>query len=119
VFGIALGFVIMSASDFILSSWISKVSSANDPVQFVCESLILFALAIWFTYCTLPQPVRKPVIMPASSTIYRWNEIASALGHTGTKVAVQRPANGFFLTDVEHVVEKVLAKNMGSRESET
>jgi hypothetical protein len=67
----------------------------------------------------LPEPARLPVVMPANSTIYRWNEIASALGHTGTQVAVQQPANGFFLTDVERVVEKVLARNLKDRESES
>jgi hypothetical protein len=81
--------------------------------------LILATLAIWMIYCILPEPVRRPILMPASSTIYRWNEIASALGHTGTRVAVQQPANSFFLSDVERVVEKVLARNMKGRESET
>jgi hypothetical protein len=56
--------------------------------------------------------------VPANSTIYRWNEIASALGHTGTQVAVVQPtSSSFFLTDVEKVVEKVLTRNL--RESET
>jgi hypothetical protein len=109
----------MSTGDFILASWISRIASFSDPLQFVYESSILVALAIWMIYCILPEPVRKPVLMPASSTIYRWNEIASALGHTGTKVAVQQPANNFFLSDVELVVEKVLARNMKGRESET
>jgi hypothetical protein len=118
-FGIALGFGLMSAGDFILASWISRIASLTDPLQFVYESLILVTLAVWTTYCILPEPVRKPVLMPASSTIYRWNEIASALGHTGTRVAVQQPANSFFLSDVERVVEKVLARNMKGRESET
>lgn len=118
-FGIALGFGIMSSADFILSSWISRVASLTDPLQFVYESLIIGTLAIWTVYCVAPEPARKPVLMPASSTIYRWNEIASALGHTGTKVAVQQPANSFFLSDVERVVEKVLARNMKGRESET
>jgi hypothetical protein len=67
----------------------------------------------------LPEPVRKPVVMPVNSTIYRWNEIASALGHTGTQVAVPQPANTFFLTDVENVVEKVLNRNLKRRESES
>jgi hypothetical protein len=76
-------------------------------------------LGIWITYCALPQTVRKPVMMPVSSTIFRWNEIASALGHTGTQIAVvQQPANSFFLTDVEKVVEKVLTRNLHGRESE-
>ena len=118
-FGIAVSFGIMSASDFILSSWIYRVTSANDPVQFICESLLLLALGIWMVYCFVPEPTPRPVLMPASSAIYRWNEIATALGHTGTKVAVQQPANSFFLSDVERVVEKVLARNMNGRESET
>jgi hypothetical protein len=118
-FGIALGFGILSSGDFIVASWISRVVSFNDPVQFVYESLILAALSIWMIYCILPEPVRRPILMPANSTIYRWNEIASALGHTGTRVAVQQPANSFFLSDVERVVEKVLARNMKGRESET
>jgi hypothetical protein len=62
--------------------------------------------------------VRRPLVMPANSTIYRWNEIASALGHPGTQVAVQ-PSNGFFLTDVEKVVEKVLSRSLNGRESES
>ena len=118
-FGIALGFGLMSSSDFILSSWISHAKSLADPVQIVVEALILATLAMWTAYCLLPEPPQRPVLMPADSTIYRWNEIASALGHTGTKVAVQQPANSFFLSDVERVVEKVLARNMNGRESET
>jgi len=118
-FGIALGFGIMSTSDFIVSSWISRVNSLTDPVQFIEESLILAALAMWVVYCVLPEPAPRPVLVAANSTIYRWNEIASALGHTGTKVAVQQPASSFFLSDVERVVDKVLARNMTGRESET
>jgi hypothetical protein len=118
-FGVALGFGVMCSGDFIVAAWSSRMASVNDPVQFIYEALILATLAIWMTYCVLPEPVRKPILMPASSTIYRWNEIASALGHTGTRVAVQQPANSFFLSDVERVVEKVLARNMKGRESET
>jgi hypothetical protein len=118
-FGIAFGFGVMSSGDFIVASWISRAVSYNAPVEFVYESLILATLAIWITYCILPEPVRKPILMPANSTIYRWNEIASALGHTGTRVAVQQPANSFFLSDVERVVERVLTRNMKGRESET
>ena len=118
-FGIALGFGLMCSGEFIVAAWSSRLTSWNDPLQFVYESLILGTLAIWMVYSILPEPPRKPVLMPASSTIYRWNEIASALGHTGTQVAVQQPANNFFLSDVERVVERVLARNMKGRESET
>jgi hypothetical protein len=118
-FGIALGFGVMASNDFLTVSLISRFASLTAPLQFVYESVILVSLGTWVAYCALPEPVRKPVMMPVNSTIYRWNEIASALGHTGTQVAVQQPANSFFLTDVENVVEKVLNRNLKRRESES
>lgn len=118
-FGIALAFGLMAASDFVLSSLITSNALNSAPVQYIEESMILAALAIWVAFMLLPQPASKPVVMPVTSRIYRWNEIASALGHTGTQVAVPQPANTFFLTDVEKVVEKVLNRNLQSTESES
>jgi len=118
-FGLALGFGVMSANDFLFASLISRFASITAPLQFGYQAVILFSLGTWVAYCALPEPARKPVVMPVNSTIYRWNEIASALGHTGTQVAVQEPANSFFLTDVENVVERVLNRNLKRRESES
>jgi hypothetical protein len=118
-FGLALGFGIMSSNDFIFASLTARFATLTTPLQFAYESVILISLSTWVVYCALPEPMRKPVVMPVNSTIYRWNEIASALGHTGTQVAVQQPANSFFLTDVENVVEKVLNRNLKGRESES
>lgn len=118
-FGIALLFGVISANDFTHSLVITRFSSLTAPAQFFYEAAILFALGTWVAYCALPEPARKPVVMAVNSTIYRWNEIASALGHTGTRVAVQQPANSFFLTDVERVVEKVLNRSsLREKESE-
>lgn len=117
-FGIALGFGVLSTSDFAAASLISTHTALTAPLELAYEALVLVAMGIWAAYCLLPEYSRKPVLMPASSAIYRWNEIASALGHTGTQVAIQQPANGFFLTDVEQVVEKVLSRNLKGRESE-
>jgi hypothetical protein len=120
VFGIALGFGLMSTNDFVLASLISPTNtSLISMLQFVSESLILFALGIWVVYFALPEPARLPVVMPVNSTIYRWNEIASALGHTGTQVAAPQPAGSFFLTDVEEVVDKVLNRNLKGSESKS
>lgn len=116
-FGWALGFGVMSANDFITVSLISTRTKLVEPAQLVYESVILLALGIWIAYVSLPEPARKPMVVAANSAIYRWNEIASALGHKGTSVAVPAPANSFFLTDVEKVVDKVLTRNL--RESET
>ena len=117
-FGISCGFGLLAANDFVVSSLVARNSSLNSPLQFVNQVLTILALAVWAACFALPEPVRKPVVLPANSTIYRWNEIASALGHTGTQVAVVQPASSsFFLTDVEKVVDKVLTRNL--RESET
>jgi hypothetical protein len=117
-FGFGLGFGLMSANDLIVSALISSSSSLNAPLQYTYQIVTLLIVASWAIYCAIPENVRKPVVMPASSTIYRWNEIASALGH-GTKVAVRQPANGFFLTDVERVVEKVLTRNLQGESSKS
>ena len=116
-FGIALGFGTMASGDLIGAAVIKYNSSLNAPIEVFCEAMILGALGVWVMYAVLPEPARKPIVVAASSTIYRWNEIASALGHKGTKVAVPATANSFFLSDVEKVVDKVLTRNL--RESET
>ena len=112
-FGFGLGFGVMSANDLIFSALSTSYATLTAPFQFGYEGVMIVTIAGWVAYCAIPELARKPVVMPASSTIYRWNEIASALGH-GTKVAVRQPANGFFLTDVERVVEKVLTRNLQS-----
>jgi hypothetical protein len=117
-FGIALGFGLMSANDFVASSLLSRTTSLTSVAQFVYESVILVSLGIWVTYCALPEPAHQPVLMPANSFILRWNEIASALGYTGTRVAVRETANGLFLADAERNAEKMLLVNLKSRESE-
>lgn len=117
-FGISLGLGVLSSSEFVQSSMCAIFPTTFDLLHSVGAVVHLSVLCIWIVYFALPEPVRKPVLIPANSTVYRWNEIATALGYTGTKVAVQQPTNGFFLTDVERVVEMVIARNIKSTESE-
>ncbi len=118
-FGLALGFGIMAANDFVAASFMSHSTALTAPQQFFYESIILLALGTWVAYCSLPEPAHKPVVMPVTSTVYRWNEIAKAIGHTTTQVAVHQPTNSFFLTDVEKVVDKVLNRNLKDQQSES
>lgn len=111
-FGLSLGFGVLAANDFIAALFLPRNVALTDPLQFALEGCTLVGLCVFGVYFVLPEPERKPVIVAASSTVFRWNEIASALGHTGTRVAVQEASSGFFLSDVERVVEKVLARNM-------
>uniref|UniRef100_E6PYC1 Uncharacterized protein n=1 Tax=mine drainage metagenome TaxID=410659 RepID=E6PYC1_9ZZZZ len=56
--------------------------------------------------------------LPADSPVYRWSQIAMALGNKGAQVALPEPQHSFFLTDVEKVVDRVFARNMVGKESE-
>lgn len=118
-FGISLGFGTMATNDLIGFALAKINSSLTEPFQYVYEGVTLFAIGVWVAYVAMPQTAHKPIVLPASSTIYRWNEIASALGHKGTKVAVPATANSFFLSDVEKVVDKVLTRNLSGSESKS
>jgi len=113
-FGIVLGLGLMSTSDIVAAWFLRYHFSMVSALQLIHESVILAALGIWAVYYALPERAGKPIVVPANSTIYRWNEIASALGHAGTHVAVWRPANGFFMNDVEKMVDKVLTQSLKS-----
>jgi hypothetical protein len=117
-FGISLGFGVLSASDFISSTLTTAFPATTSSIQNGTEIVLLMVVCIWIAYFALPDNSRKTMVIPVNSTIYRWNEIATALGHSGTRVAARQTANGFFLSDVERVVEMVLARNLKSNESE-
>ena len=116
-FGLALGFGMLSANDFIISSLFTTYASHMAVLQLLNQVVTLASLSVWLAYFALPEPAQQPVVIPVNSTLYRWNEIASALGHTGTQVAVQQPANSFFLSDVEKVVETVLKRTLPATEA--
>lgn len=67
--------------------------------------------ALWIGYAFLPEPLPRPVTVPAESPVYRWSQIAASLG-TKTQVAMPEPQHSFFLADVEKVVDKVFTRHM-------
>lgn len=112
--GFPLGFGVMSMSEFLMAMLLPRWTNFAATSQFVYEALILLGLSIWVAYVAQPEPARKPIVVSADSTLYRWNEIASALGHKGTNVVTlpQGASPSFFLTDVEKVVDKVLTRQL-------
>jgi len=116
-FGMALGLGIMAASDCIQSSLVGVQVSLNSG-QLAFEYSAALTLAIWITYTVIPEPARKPVTVPVNSAIYKWDQIASALGHKNTQVAPQ-PAQSFFLVDVEKVVDRAFVRTLKGKESES
>lgn len=112
IFGIGLGFGLEAASQLIASALLAKHPGLYSIGNLVIETVTLSTFAIWTTYFFLPEPAveRNVATLPASSPLMRWNEIATALGHSTPHVAIGQ-SQAYFLQDVEKVVDKILTKN--------
>jgi hypothetical protein len=117
IFGISFGFGIMAASDLVVSAVFLHrghsmfVTSTSSMVNTVTS---MATLLLWSAFFLRPEPARRAAILDPSSPLARWNEIASTLVPSGSRVAVhpvQVPANDFFLQDVEKVVDRIFIKN--------
>jgi hypothetical protein len=116
--GFALGLGLMAAIDCAESIATMLQVAATPPIQSAFEAASILTLGIWIGYSAMPEPVRKTVTVPVNSAIYKWDQIASALGHKGTQVAVQ-PSPSFFLVDVEKVVERAFLRTLKGKQSES
>ena len=116
--GFAIGLGMMAALDCAESIVTMLGVKATPAVQVVFEACSIATLGVWIAYAALPEPARKTVTVAVNSTIYKWDQIASALGHKGTQVAVQ-PSPSFFLVDVEKVVERAFTRTLKGKESES
>lgn len=112
IFGIGLGFGIQAAAELIASALLANhpdmVSGANLFVQIT----ITVVLLTWTAYFVVPEPQteRERVVLAPTSPLARWNSLANGLGQL-PQAASNQPTTGFFLQDIEGVVERVLAKN--------
>jgi hypothetical protein len=117
-FGIAMGLGLMAIIDCAQSITASMAVGSSIALQIVFACATLASLGLWIAYSALPDPTRKTITVRADSAIFKWDQIASALGHKGTQVALQ-PAPSFFLVDVEKVVERAFVRTLKGKESES
>jgi len=116
--GIAIGLGVMAAVNC-AQSVLESIQIVRSPsLQIGLEFASLFTLVLWIAYGCAPEPARKTMAVPVNSAIYKWDQIASALGHKGTQVAVE-PSPSFFLVDVEKVVERAFVRTLKNKESES
>jgi hypothetical protein len=118
-FGMALGLGVMAATDCIQSSVAVLRVTMNPSVQTLFEGTSILTLGLWIAYSVLPEPARKPITVAVNSTIYKWDQIASALGHRAQVALPSTAAPSFFLVDVEKVVERAFVRTLKSKESES
>lgn len=114
IFGVCFGFGVLAAGDLVESALLVNYvhgSMMSSTLSIIDTLANVASTAIWVTFFLVKEPARQPVLLPATSSLSRWNEIATALGHGRNRIVVPAPAHDFFLQDVEKVVDRILTKN--------
>jgi hypothetical protein len=112
LFGIGLGFGMQAAADLIYSAIPARCPGLISFANFLDQSVTLAVLVTWAVYFAVrePEAERNMIVLPPSSMLARWNALAKGLGQMPEPVMAGAPT-GFFLQDIEGVVDRVLAKN--------
>ena len=105
-FGLAVGFGVITVNDLAHTAMVHSSLSIM-TLQYIYEGVTLLALGVWIGYAAMPVPkrVQEPKLLPFQTMLYRWNEIAAAIGHKETKV-MHQTSPSFFLSDVEKIVDR-------------
>lgn len=106
IFGVTFGFALMATIDLVTSALAARVTSLGGAINLVHEIVYLSAIALWAGYFLQPEPARRLVTMPVTSSLLRWNDVAQTLGNPAGQVAVSYPPS--FMTDVFDLVENVM-----------
>jgi hypothetical protein len=112
LFGIGLGFGVQAATELIFSAIPSScpgLTSISNVSQQMVASIVLVTWTAYFLVRE-PEAERNLIVLPPSSMLARWNALAKGLGQMPEPVMAGAPT-GFFLQDIEGVVDRVLAKN--------
>jgi len=112
LFGIALGFGMQSVAELVVSALQARHPGVTEGSNLFLQIVITVVLVTWSAYFLAPEPAaeRNMIVLPPQSMLSRWNALAKGLGQMPQPVAVGAPT-GFFLADIEGVVDRVLAKN--------
>jgi len=112
IFGIGLGFGLQAAAELIASALLARHPNMISGTNLFVQATITVVLVTWSVYFLVPEPRadRDRVVLAPTSPLSRWNSLANGLGQM-PQVATAQSSTGFFLQDIEGVVERVLAKN--------
>ncbi len=111
VFGIGLGLGMLAATDFVMSAMTRFGTPMVSTLNLFGEVGSLCAFLLWTVYFYLHEPARRTLMIPATSQLLRWNEIAMAIGHSSGQVVMTPAPKPFFLDEVERTVDRVLSRN--------
>ncbi|HZZ40121.1 MAG TPA: hypothetical protein VFE06_13390 [Acidobacteriaceae bacterium] len=112
LFGIGLGFGLQAGADLVFTALSARYPGLTSTAALALQAATTIVLVTWSAYFLVPEPAveRKMVVLPPQSMLARWNSLAKGLGQL-SQPAVAGAPTGFFLQDIEGVVDRVLAKN--------
>lgn len=112
LFGIGLGFGVQAVAELVFTAVSARYPGLGSVANEIKQGITLMVLTTWAVYFLVPEPAaeRKMVVLPPQSMLARWNSLAKGLGQL-SQPAVSGAPTGFFLQDIEGVVDRVLAKN--------
>ncbi len=112
LFGVGLGFGLQAVAELVLTALAARYPGLTSAGNLVIQISTTVVLVTWSIYFIVPEPAieRKMVVLPPQSMLARWNSLAKGLGQL-SQPAVAGAPTGFFLQDIEGVVDRVLAKN--------
>lgn len=112
LFGLGLGFGMQAMADLIFTAVSIRYHSIGSIANLGLQLIIDVVLVTWSVYFLAPEAAaeRNMIVLPPSSMLSRWNALAKGLGQMPEPVVAAAPT-GFFLQDIEGVVDRVLAKN--------
>lgn len=112
LFGVGLGFGMQAAADLVFTALSARYPGLTSAAALGLQAATTVVLVTWSVYFLVPEPAveRRMVVLPPQSMLARWNSLAKGLGQL-SQPAVAGAPTGFFLQDIEGVVDRVLAKN--------
>lgn len=112
LFGVGLGFGLQAGADLVFTALSARYPGLTSTAALGLQAATTVVLVSWSVYFLVPEPAveRKMVVLPPQSMLARWNSLAKGLGQL-SQPAVAGAPTGFFLQDIEGVVDRVLAKN--------
>ncbi len=112
LFGLGFGFGLQAMADLVLTALSIRYRSFNGFANLWLQVVTDVVLVVWVAYFFVPEPAgeRSMIVLPPNSVLSRWNALAKGLGQMPEPAMAAAPT-GFFLQDIEGVVDRVLAKN--------
>jgi hypothetical protein len=110
-FGVALGLGMIAAADLFGSAFAFGHSTLSSFAGYGAQIVVTLGSIAWLVSFVRTEVEAHTIVLPATSPLRRWNEVARGLAPPPSNVILTPSPSNFFLQDVEKAVDRVLEKN--------